>query len=179
MMKNKPRHLKQPKDLSDFIKENITLITSLGVFTALTGFANNLAIKEIGIFISFGFLTITVLIWLQLWAKFPPDGKYLLRVFESTLALTVFMVVIYWLIYYRDIWNSVLFLPITTIISFILSYPIRKSNVVDKILRSHPILGNFLRYIIAILIIGISLVISILIAEKVNSILNEAIKEFR
>jgi len=56
---------KTKNSLSDYVENNSKLISVLGVFTALTVFTNNLSIKPIGYALSFVFLTITIIIWVE------------------------------------------------------------------------------------------------------------------
>jgi len=83
--------------LFDFIEENQRLITVLGVFTALTVFSSNLPLKPFGYVLSFMFMSLTVLLWLELWQKFPTkSGSWRLTVFENVLPFTVLAVIAYW-----------------------------------------------------------------------------------
>ena len=148
--------------LSDFVNENSKLISTLGVFTALSVFSTNLALKPYGYVLSFAFMTLTILLWLELWGKYPAkSGSWRLYWFENILFLTVLAVVLYWLLEFRSIWHKFLQTLLFLIILAIIAYPIKKYNLFNRVFRTQPGKLKFLRYLI-----GISLGVVVLFASS-------------
>ena len=84
--------------LDEFIESNQKLISVLGVFTALTVFTANLQFKVFGYALSFIFMSITLIIWVELLEKFPKgDAHWRLKIFETLLSFSFLALILYWL----------------------------------------------------------------------------------
>jgi hypothetical protein len=164
---------KKKPTLFDFIEENQRLVTVLGVFTALTVFSSNVPLKPFGYVLSFLFMSLTVLLWLELWQKFPSEsGSWRLTVFENILPFTVLAVIAYWLIQFRKIWHEFLFLPITIIILSVFTYFLKRFNIFNRFFRAAPNEKKFLRYVFGLAVIFVALFISMLLARPAATQLN-------
>lgn len=85
--------------LGSFLEANQRLITVIGVFSALTLFGSTIQPREFGQFLASLFLTLVLLVWLELWGRFPPQrGGWRLRWFENIMSLLVLVLVLYWVV---------------------------------------------------------------------------------
>lgn len=173
-------HKVERSTLSQFIESNQKLISVLGVFIALTVFTANLSFRAIGYALSFMFLTLTLIIWIELLEKFPSgEANWRLKVFEILLSYSFLGIIFYWLLAYREIWHSVLFLPLTiilaTTITGVLTFPIKKYDLFNRFFNTKPGKLKIVRYVLFLLIIffvlGISLRISFIISPPINKFL--------
>ena len=121
--------------LAAFIKENIALLTALGVFTALTIYTNN--IPTFGPYLSFLSFSISVFIWFQLLILLPEREKEskLLSLFQTSLTLIFFYNVIYWIFYCKQVWVEMLFVTILLILLAIANYLLEKYNIYNKVFK--------------------------------------------
>jgi len=79
-----------PPTLFQYIEENHKLITTLGVFTALTLFSRQITNGIFANLLSVLSLTLSLIVWLELSGRFPSKmGTYRLYWFESVLGFTV------------------------------------------------------------------------------------------
>ena len=102
------RDSKQQPTLSAFIEINQKLLSVIGIFTAITIFSLNLKLSKFGYGLSFIFLTLTVLLWLEIIQKFPKNGSSRLSLFETILSFGIFGLIIYWIIEYIAFWEFLL-----------------------------------------------------------------------
>lgn len=157
---NKENNIKDQEEfhtLSDYIEQNSKLISVLGVFTALTVFSHNLNIKTIGNILSFVFLSLTIIVWLELWTKFPSrPSSWRLILFENILSFSIFGIIFYWFLAYRVIWRAILVFPLWISIMSFISYLITKFNLMEKILGQ-----KFSKYQTARIIFGLLIMIPI------------------
>jgi len=172
----------QPKKntLSEFIDINHKLISVLGVFTALTVFSYNLALKPIGYALSFVFLTLTVIVWLELWAKFPKrPSSWRLTTFENILSYSTIGVIAYWLLAYREIWRIVLFFPVWLLTISIISYPVTKFGLLEKLFGWKFAQFTIVRYIFGFFLLFLALYIAGIIAAVVTPPINNFLDQLR
>lgn len=108
------KFMKKRKDtvlsLKQLIEENHKLLTSLGVFIALTMFTSNLALKPLGTYLSSIFLGLSIIIWIEVVKAMSIDlekPKDLTLVLAQLLVMpSVPLFVIYWLTISYDIWPN-------------------------------------------------------------------------
>jgi len=124
--------------LSGFIEENHKLLSTIGIFTALTVFSFNLKLSLFGYGLSFLFLAMTVLLWLELISKFPPKGSGILGWFESILGIAVLGLIAYWFVDYGPVWNIIMPLFIQLLLLGIISFLIKKFNVFNRLFQAEP-----------------------------------------
>jgi hypothetical protein len=176
---------KNENKLDTFIEDNYKLLSILGVFTALTVFATSITVKWIAYVLSFLFLTETILIWLELWAKFPKLGIniidfnrlfiFKLFLFKSTLLLSTLVLIGYWLLAFRIIWRFFLFLPIAYILIGLITKLLKNKlyNTVHSLVRNWKgrglIKGFILIVYLAILII--SFILATLLSPPINKLI--------
>jgi hypothetical protein len=163
--------------LKSFIEENHRLLTVLGVFTALTIFASNLPVKPLGGIISFLFMTLTIILWLELWAQFPSArGGWRIVWFESLLGVTILFLVFYWLLDYRIVWDQMLVVLILIVILAPFLWAMKKFNIFNRLFHTQPGKLRFLRYVFGIIIllavIFLSFYIASLLAGPINTSLD-------
>ena len=160
--------------LSKFVDDNEKLINVLGIFTAITMFVSELRLQAFGYALSFMFMTLTVILWLELWGKFPSEaGDWKITWFENILSVTVLALLIYWVIDFRDIWHDFLFILIFGVLSAILSIVMKKLNFFNRLLHSQTGRHCRLRYLFGILLIVIIVGISFFVAQWVSPSINE------
>lgn len=158
--------------LAEFVEENHKLLTTLGVLVAITLFARQISIPLIASFISFALLGATIMVWLELWSRFPKNGSMFLRWFEDFISLSLFMLIAYWFLEYGQIWKKLIFLPIAFLLLWIITRVIRRFNLVDRLVPLGSKAQKQFRYILGTVILyatlGVALVASLL-APPVNS----------
>ena len=161
--------------LSDFIEDNYKLLSVLGILTALTIFSGNLTPRAIGSVLSLAFLSEAVLVWLELWAKFPRKGSLRLVFFENILSLIIMTVIAYWLIELQKMSYSLIFYLTFLVILYCFSMIIKKFNVFELFFPQRKIF----RYIFGFIIIWVVWVLSSYFAEYLTPFVNTSIEELR
>lgn len=162
----KEQIVEEKPTLYDYIEENHKLITTLGVFTALTLFAKQTIPDYIGSLLSALFLTLTLLVWLELVGRFPPKmGTSTMYWFESVLSFSVLAIIIYWFLSVRSVlpWLT-MFITFFLVIS-IISASMKKFDLFNKLFRAKPNEKRVLRYILGIILVGLAGGLSILAAS--------------
>jgi hypothetical protein len=73
-----------------FIDKNQKLLTSLGIFTALTVFASNLQVKEVAPTLTIIFLLASTMLWIALWERVQLSlSDWLLTIFQLLIVLVI------------------------------------------------------------------------------------------
>lgn len=171
-----PTVKKNQKTLSKFVEDNEKLINVLGVFTAITVFVSELRLQIFGYALSFAFMALTVILWLELWGKFPSGkGDWKLIWFENILTLTVMAIIFYWLIDFRDIWREALVFLIFSIISAVFSVVMKRFGIFNKLFLTQDGELKWLRYTFGFIIILIILYTSLIIAYAITPSINNAL----
>lgn len=173
---------KQKNTLAKFIEDNNNLLTIFGVFVAVTTFATGLPIKSIGSALAFIFLTLTIIIWLEIWEQFPSgDGTWKLTIFENLLSFGTFVLVFYWLLDYRNVWSYAMPFFIALILMSIISAILKKYNVFNRLFHAKPNERKMLRHTIGLILLMLMLYISFGIGEYLaphaNNFLDKAYLE--
>lgn len=162
--------------LTKFIEDNEKLINVLGVFTAITVFVGELRLQAFGYALSFMFMTLTVILWLELWGKFPSEsGDWKITWFENILFLAVLAILVYWLIDFRDIWHDFLFVLVFGMISALFSIVMKRFGVFNKLFHTQAGRLKWLRYIFGIIIMLIIITTSWLMAQSIAPIINNVL----
>ena len=175
---------KKKNTLEKFIGDNKNLLTILGVFVAVTTFTTELPIKSVGSALTFIFLALTIIIWLEIWEQFPSrDNTWKLIIFENLLSFAMFGLVFYWLLNYRNVWRYVMPFFIAQILILIISAIFKKYNVFNRLFHTkhneRKILRHMLGLIILITIMCISFGIGEYIAPHVNDFLDKTYLKFQ
>lgn len=164
------------KTLSEHIEENQKLITVMGVFTALAIFARNIEIVQIRTMLSFLFISIAILVWIELsLKKYENKPTWRLILFDYAILLSVLFLVGYWLIEYFETWSSLIIIPMYFLFITIFIYLLKKIKVIRNL--NNPETIKFkktkltLHYLIFILIIILSMLITSLIKEPLSDFL--------
>lgn len=147
--------------LSDFINKNNKLLTALGVFVSLSLFTDRIDSSALlSKYLSFLFLLLAIIIWLELWRKYPKRGDPLLSWFETILSFAFLMFIMYWFFEYREITFKYIPLIIGLIVFIPVSHIIKKYNLFNRVFKARQGEKPLLRYLIATaLILGIVLAI--------------------
>ncbi len=160
--------------LTKFIEDNEKLINALGVFVAITVFVGELRLRAFGYVLSFVFMTLTVLLWIELWSKFPSErGDWKIILFENILSLGVLASFVYWLTDFRDIWHELLIFFIFSIISSLFSIVMKKFKIFNKLFHTQPNKLKWLRIVFGIIVLTIILSSSFLLAQLIAPTVNE------
>ena len=171
-----PEVLKKLPDkptLHSFIEENHKLITVLGVFTALTVFAANLTLKPMGLILSFLFMTLTIILWLELLGRFPSKGAgWRMDWFENILSFTVLALLVYWLLDFRSVWKSVLIVLVFGLVLQGVSAAMRRLNAFNRIFHAKPGEKRTLRYAVWLVLVVASVALAIGVAALVTPWIN-------
>lgn len=162
--------------LSDFIENNHKLISSLGIFTALTAFSMNITNKYFKFGLSFLSLTLSVMLFIELIGQFPKKGASLLGWFETVLTFTFLGYVCYWIIDYYTFWKLFLIYLIQLFIVGTVSFIIKKFDLFNKLFKTNSGQKKNLRYLLFFLVILFSSYIGLylgrLISPKIKEILS-------
>jgi len=167
--------------LASYIEDNHKLITVLGVFTALTVFSTNLRLQPFGYLLSWLFMSLALLVWIELWGRFPnKKGNWTLTWFENFLSIAVLVVLVYWLVDFRQIWHLYLFIPVASGFLAIFSYVMQRYDLFNRFFKSQPGKRRWLRYTLGfasvICITVFAYWISLKISPSINLFLDEAYK---
>jgi hypothetical protein len=161
--------------LSQFLEDNQKLISVLGVFNAITVFSLSLPYKKMSLMLSFAFLSITIIIWIELWAKFPRDTRVTTRlsIFENILSYSLLLLVVYWFFAYKEIFIINLHFIIWLIIISVLAHLIKTMNLFQPINKNSN-KSQSIRIIFGIIVIVftwyLSSIISPIIIKNIKAI---------
>jgi hypothetical protein len=177
---------KQYESIEDFLKDNNVLLTALGIFLAFIVFTKNLTdSKIIGTalsFLSFGGL---ILIWFEIWRKFPKKPPFILDFFRLIFLWGMGLLTLYWLLEFRSLWHAFLFFPMTLLTAFVMGQTflplVRKWKFTRKILgietEKKNVFHKVIRGMAWFIIIFFSLYFGLFLSMGANAIL-DLIKKF-
>ena len=173
----------EARTLGLFIEANHRLLTVLGVFTAMTLFALNLPVRAIGGFLGFLFMAITILVWLELWSRFPSGGgQWRFTLFENLLSVSIIVLFFYWFTDFRAIWSQALILLVWVLLMGAVSGLMSRHDWFNRVFHTEPGGRVWLRYTVGITLLlatmVVALVIAALVAPPVNRFLDTAYSEF-
>lgn len=155
---------KKPLDkvtLYSFMEENHKVITVIGVFTALTVFTANLTLRPMALILSFLFMTLTIILWLELLGRFPSKGGgWRMYWFENILSFAAFSLLAYWLLAFRAIWKTMLVVLVFGLVLHSLSAAMKRFNVFNRIFHAMPGRKRSLRYVVWLVIMIVSGVVA-------------------
>lgn len=158
--------------LSSYIEDNHKLITVLGVFIALTVFARSLPILVPAVTLSFLFLMLAGFVWLELFARFPAKvAGWRLIWFENIMSLALLLLVIYWLLDFRALWEQLLFAPVFGILAGTASVLIKKLDLFNRVFRTTPDGKKTLRYVLGFAVLLLMAYLAALITGPLNDLL--------
>jgi len=168
--------------LGEFIETNHKLLSTLGIFIALIVFSINLPDNFFGNMISFLLLAIIFLLWIEVFRRLPKSKEWSLDVFHNLLFFVLFLLALYWLIYYREIWNiylaTVLIFPIMTFLCWMISR-YRKLQIVLQKTSKHKTLGPIIKWGLIIVIAYISLYLSLSVSKPINRMFDSMYSDFK
>lgn len=112
--------------LHTFLENNHKILSVLGVFTALTVFSRGLPLTGVGQILSLLFLTLTILLWLELMSRYPTPASARLSWFENLVTFAIMFTAIYWLMDYNAMLGSVgIGLLIMFVVVWVCSLPLK------------------------------------------------------
>ncbi len=150
--------------LADFINDNERIITVLGVLMALTAYFSSSPIKPFGQIFSVLLLTLTLLVWFELWGQFPSEmGNSTLFWFESIFGLLVFALVGYWVVSIGCIFPQMVFLISFLLISSFISYLMKRFDIFNRFFKAEPGQKRILRIFLGVLILLISYLVGVFV----------------
>jgi hypothetical protein len=164
--------------LSDFIGQNQNLITVLGVFTALTVFAGSIPLPPFRDNLSFFFMSLTILVWIELWRNIP-KGNYTwrLRWFQNILSFSILSLVAYWFIGYSQMWQGYIVVAISSIIAVMLKLINKKLHLYEKWYESQSIRFRKLRKITWVVFVILLIVGQTYFAIKVSPSIGKTLND--
>lgn len=152
--------------LSEFFEQNEKLVSVLGVFTAVSLFVSGLPIHYFAYWLSFLFMVLTIILWLELWAKFPSGvGDWKISVFEDLLLLAMLALVLYMLVDFRGFVVYPLVLVIFSTLLGVFSYAMKRFDLFNKLLRSRPGKHKLVRYLLGLAVGIASLLLTLELAR--------------
>lgn len=157
--KDKDKDKEKKTTLRDFLIKEHNLISSLGVFVALTIFSHSFLEGIFAIFLPLLFLLLAILIFFELWEQFPKNGGSIRLVFfESYLSIASVFIFIFWLSQLQALDNELPILVLSLllygpIMTFISVRIIKRFDIFNGVFVVGDGQKKFLRYVFAYLII--------------------------
>jgi hypothetical protein len=163
--------------LSGFVEDNEKLVSVLGVFTAISVFVSGLPLHWLGYVLSFLFMILTVILWLELWGRFPSgSGDWKITTFEDILMLAVLALVVYVFVDFRNLWKYSLVVLIYSVALGVFSSAMKRFDLFNRLFRSLPGERRWLRYLVGYVIglagFVLALELARFIAPPLNSFLD-------
>lgn len=169
------------------IEENHKLIASLGVFIALSLFSSNLELKTLGTSLSFIFLSLAFLVWIELINAFITGletRKSLTLVLAEMLIMpSLPLFIIYWLTISLKVWSGFVESVLTLVLLRVMVklFPKVIEKLIDKLrLRigkakpfTQKLVGSTLYFGIAIFITAIASALAFLLARPIRAWLTQ------
>lgn len=150
--------------LEKYINANHKLLGSLGVFIALTVFFSNIEIKLFAGILSLVSLSCSLIIWLELWGKFPnKEGSGKLMWFENILSIGILTFFVFWMYKISRFYPAALGFIIGFIILWFISIFIKRWNIFDILFRTTAGEKKSLRYFVGWSILFIVYLLSMFI----------------
>ena len=170
--------------LKDFIDENGKLISILGVFSALSVFIQEVTKGPIGqlfgYILSFLFLFLSIIILFELLFRTDVDCPSVrFRLFKYMLEITIFGIILYWLLSYRSIWRVVMPFFVWISLTLILSYFATKSNIIEKLTSTKSTTQKILRIGGILFFLGLVFYLFPNIAEPISEVINNGLDDMR
>lgn len=102
------------KTLSEFINENHNVLSAIAIFSALTAYFTTLPISWLASGLSFVSIMAMIMVFRELQANAPDYRRVSLRlfVFNSSIILGQYGLLLYWFLVYRGVWHFFLFIPL-------------------------------------------------------------------
>ena len=106
-MEKDNKEIKQKNTIKKFIEENDKLLTAFSIFIALTLFASSLENELIGIFLSFLFLSVAILIWFEMIRSLPiiENEFSTLGYFSNIIWIIGISIIAFWIYNYKELWT--------------------------------------------------------------------------
>jgi hypothetical protein len=137
-LEKKTTNSKELLTLREFIEHNQKLLSVLGIFTALTVFANNIPYEPFRSGLSFLFITLTILLWIEtFFSRSSVEKKYTwrLRWFDDLLGFTILVLIAYWLVAFSPIWHDYLFILLYTLSNGVFGLILKRLNIYQRLNR--------------------------------------------
>ena len=177
-MKKSEQSKDQPLlSLKEFIEQNHKIISSIGIFIALTVFSSNLKSTYFSIGLSFLFLLLTTMIWIELIGQFPKHGSNLLGWFEAILGITFFALIGYWIVEYYKVWILVLPYIIQLMFIGIVGYFIKKFDLFNRVFRTKQGGKITLRYIVYFVIMLFVVSLGLMLGNCISPYIADVLKQ--
>jgi len=167
----------QKQSLEQFLLKNEKMLTIFGIFVAITVFTSELPLKSIGRILNFIFIANTILIWLELWKKFPKEAERKLKVFENLISYSTIFIIFYWFLDFRDIWSYIMTGVLMIVIASVFSFIIGKYDIFNKIFHTKNNKKTSFRYIVGITFLLATLYLSSFISNKISLPINNFLDE--
>lgn len=124
---------KKKLTIQEFIESNDKLLTAFSIFIALTLFSKEMKIAVFSEVLSFLFLTISILIWFELWTSSNSKDKSLtFFIFENLLNFVTIGLIGYWIFAYKNTWKLFALIFIVGTIAFILGMLDSKYEITNR-----------------------------------------------
>jgi hypothetical protein len=150
------------------VEENHKLLAVLGIFTALTVFSASLPLRALGSVLSFLFMAMTLLLWLELLERFPAKTTgWRMNLFEILLTFTVLVFVFYWFVDYRAVWEYWLVIPIAAPLLWVAAALMDRFDVFNRVFHAKPGEKRSIRYVLWATLLFASLVAALFVAQLV------------
>ena len=155
-----------PRTLSAFVDANHKLLSTLGIFTALTVFARALPIRIVGDLTSFFFLAATITLWFELQEQYPPKGtSQKLRLFELAVSYAVLCLVVAWVFVYWAFWRLILVGILFLILGLGATSLLQRYNVFNRLMGTKAGERSRLRHMLYFAVVAVILTATFLIAN--------------
>ncbi len=164
----------EPLALKDFVDENHKLLSTIGIFTAITVFSLNIKSTYFSLGLSFLFLFQTLILWSELLSQIPKVATRRMGWFENFLSYSFLVLIIYWVVEYYMVWNLFLWLIIPLFIVYFISVILKKFNLFNILFKTTPGEKKALRHILYWTI----LIVAYILGSKLSALISPYIQKF-
>ncbi len=164
--------------IDSYLKDKDKLLTAFGIFMGMTIFTKDVTGNIIGGYLSFFFITLTFLIWIEIWGTFPDkDRSWTLIIFENIINMSTILLFCYWIVEYYHKGKLFIFLWLAGAVASILTKLNDHYGYLDFFKNSKIWKYRLFRYLIGALFIvfylGVSFAISGLVLGGLEPIIEE------
>jgi cell division protein FtsW (lipid II flippase) len=172
--------------LREFIELNHNLLSALGIFMALTVFAANIPYEFLRTGLSFVFLAVSVILWIETFFNYNPTlsrRKYslLMRWFNVLMEIATFLLILYWLVAYSIVWKIMLPVVIFAILIALSSLILDRLSYFKKlhypIDSKHKLKKQFLWWVLFFASLFLCLYVAIIISPTLYKFIDDLSKQ--
>lgn len=177
MEEKETEEAQEKESIESFLKSKDKLLAAFGIFLALTLFTKDIETSTLGKYLSFIFMTLTMLVWLELWSSFPSKNRsWLLIAFENLINIGTMMLFLYWMVEYYEKGKLFVFLWIAGGIATLFTKLSEKLGWTNSIKEKKIWKYKFFRYSLGFVFMLFYLILTLGIAALIMGGLNPLVE---